>query len=138
MSDEKSKFSMPEYEKFIAFIDEREKRMELEHYTEEERDFLWSEVFHKGDDVQEGVMTWLATGEVVNLKLDGITVPKGYFPGLTRDETLSVELLMRTFEMNYIAAAFTIDWVRREPRTAMLVLHRGVSPRSRVHREGVK
>lgn len=123
------KFAMPTHDKFIALIESREEAHDLEHYTDDERALLWSEIFHKGDDVQEAIVSWLATGKIANLKLKEITVPKGYFPGMNCDEVLSVDLLMRTRNMNYIAAAFTVDWIRRNPRIALQVLHRGMASR---------
>ena len=39
---------------------------------------------------------------------------------------ISTEMLENVREMNYIAAAFAIDWLRREPRKALTVLHRGM------------
>ena len=115
------------YEEFCSLLDVREKTIVEKTYTAEERKFLWNELKHKADDVRTAIFEWVKTGKETELTIPEIVIPKGFWPH--HDEAMgkpvSTTLLINVKKMNYIAAALTIDWIRREPRNAMMVLHRG-------------
>lgn len=116
------------FEEFCAFLDIREKTMTDKPYTPEERKFLWNELDHKADDVKSAVLEWAKTGRMTDLTVSEIIIPKGFWPHHedAAGKPVSTSLLMEIKKMNYIAAALTIDWIRREPRKAMMVLRRGM------------
>lgn len=116
------------FEEFCKFLDIREKSEQDASYTADERKFLWSELEHKADDVKTAILEWVRTGTKTELSVPEIVVPKGFWP---RHEAyvgkpISTAMLMDVQKMNYVAAALTIDWIRRVPRDAMRVLHRGM------------
>lgn len=116
------------FEEFCKFLDVREKSESDASYTADERKFLWNELGHKAEDVKNAILEWAHTGKQTELTVSEIVVPKGFWP---RHEAyvgkpISVSMLMDVQKMNYVAAALTIDWIRRVPRDAMRVLHRGM------------
>ena len=116
------------FEEFCNFLDARENSGSTSKYNTDERKFLWQELGHKADDVRSAILEWVKTGKETDLTISEIVIPKGFWPH--HDEAIgkpvSTTLLMNVKKMNYIAAALTIDWIRREPRNAMMVLHRGM------------
>lgn len=142
-----------EDEKFNDFcfgLEVREKEGVLPHYAVQMRGFLWNEIAYKADDIREAVKKWVMTGEKTELSVQGLTIPDDFWtsplvPSVssqggeskakdTNDKkktsskgmVVTTTMLESARNMNYIAAAFTIDWLRREPRKALTVLHRGV------------
>lgn len=117
------------FEEFCSFLDVREKAATNTAYTANERKFLWNELKQKADDVKSAILGWAQSGKMTELTVPGIVIPKGFWPhydDVAAGKPISTSLLMDVKKMNYIAAALTIDWVRREPRKAMMVLHRGM------------
>jgi len=116
------------FEEFCSFLDVREKTATNVAYTADERKFLWNELKHKAEDVRLAILEWAKSGKMTKLSVPEIVIPKGFWPQHddAAGKPISTSLLMSVKKMNYIAAALTIDWVRREPRKAMMVLHRGM------------
>lgn len=114
------------FEEFCECMDAREKAKNISPYSADERKFLWEELKHKADDVREAVLNWVETGVVTDLSVEGLIVPKGYFGKQNQNRKMTLEFIMTNKKMNYIAAALTIDWLRREPRKALVVLRRGM------------
>ena len=115
------------FEEFCGFLDVREKTTTDNPYTAEERKFLWNELNHKADDVKSAVLEWAKTGRMTELTVSEIVIPNGFWAHHEDavGKPVSTSLLMEIKQMNYGAAALTIDWIRREPRKAMMVLRRG-------------
>ena len=116
------------FEAFCGFLDDREKTTADKPYAPEERKFLWNELGHKADDVKAAVLEWVKTGTKTELTVPEIRIPKGFWAHHddVAGKPVSTSLLMKAKNMNYVAAAFTIDWLRREPRKALMVLRRGM------------
>ena len=116
------------FEEFCDFLDNREMSELNLSYTTDERKFLWNELEHKADDVKNAVYELVRTGNQMELAVPEIIIPKGFWPHHKDCEgkPISTTMLMDVMRMNYIAAAFTIDWIRRVPRDAMRVLYRGL------------
>jgi len=116
------------FEEFCKFLDIRAKSEQDASYTADERKFLWRELEHKADDVKTAILEWVRTGTKTELSVPEIAVPKGFWPRHKTYEgkPISTVMLMKVQKMNYVAAALTIDWIRRVPRDAMRVLHRGM------------
>jgi len=116
------------FEEFCNFLDVREKSEPNSSYTTDERKFLWNELEHKAEDVRNAILEWARSGNQTELTIPEIVVPKGFW---TRHEDcagkpISTAMLMKVQKMNYVAAVLTIDWIRRAPRDAMRILHRGM------------
>lgn len=79
-------------------------------YTPREIEFLFVEFGKKGRSVQGAILKWLKTGFETDLKADKYTL-KG---------------LVRSHGLNYIASAFTIDWLIRDPKNASASIERGI------------
>lgn len=118
------------FEEFCQFLDLRERDNPVICYSDEERKFLWEEIAHKAIDVQEAVFRWVRTGKETDLVIPELKLPIDFWiRPLDSDATnvpmkaISAISLMKSHDMNYIAAAFTIDWIRREPMVAIMTLH---------------
>ena len=128
-----------EFENFCAGLDKREKEGSVPHYPDAARRFLWNELRGKTADVRDAVKKWVESGKKTTLSVPELTVPDGFWcQSLAASEksqnktakekrtAISTEMLENARKMNYIASAFAIDWLRREPRKALMVLHRGM------------
>lgn len=116
------------FEEFCKFLDVREKSEPDVSYTADERKFLWNELEHKAEDVKNAILEWARTGNQTELSVPEIAVPKGFWPRhkTCEGKPITTAMLMKVQKMNYVAAVLTIDWIRRVPRDAMRVLHRGM------------
>ena len=116
------------FEEFCSFLDVREKAAANTEYTANERNFLWNELKYKAEDVRSAILEWVKSGEMTELTVPEIVIPQGFWPHRNdaAGKPISTSLLMDARQMNYVAAALTIDWIRRQPRKAMAVLHRGM------------
>lgn len=128
-----------EFENFCAGLDAREKEGTVPHCPDATRRFLWNELRGKTADVRDAVKKWVVSGKKTTLSVPELTVPDGFWcQSLAASEksqnktakekrtAISTEMLENARKMNYIASAFAIDWLRREPRKALMVLHRGM------------
>lgn len=128
-----------EYDVFCKGLDQREKEKSICHYPDAARRFLWNELRGKTADVRDAVKKWVVSGKKTTLSVPELTVPDGFWcQSLAASEksqnktakekrtAISTEMLENARKMNYIASAFAIDWLRREPRKALMVLHRGM------------
>lgn len=128
-----------EFENFCAGLDVREKEGTVPHCPDATRRFLWNELRGKNADVREAVKKWVVSGKKTTLSVPELTVPDDFWcqslsafeesqkkTAKEKRRAISTEMLEKVRKMNYIAAAFSIDWLRREPRKALMVLHRGM------------
>ena len=128
-----------EFENFCVGLDAREKEGTVPHCPDATRRFLWTELRGKTADVRDAVKKWVVSGKKTTLSVPELTVPDGFWcQSLAASEksqnktakekrtAISTEMLENARKMNYIASAFAIDWLRREPRKALMVLHRGM------------
>ena len=130
-----------EFQSFCVALDKREQESSIPHYPDPARRFLWKELSVKAMDVREAVKKWVMTGVKTELSVSELSVADDFWTQpLTNTVTtsksqknssikrraISTTMLERVRKMNYIAAAFAIDWLRREPRKALTVLHRGM------------
>ena len=73
-------------------------------------DLLYDQFVKKSDAVREAVWQWVESGCAPELVAEGYTTTS----------------LQEKFGMNYAAAAFTIDWLRRDPVHAKAAIARGI------------
>lgn len=76
----------------------------------EKADLLYGQFVQKPEFVREAVWQWIETGDEPKLEAEGYTIAS----------------LQEKFGMNYAAAAFTIDWLRRDPIRAKAVVGGGI------------
>lgn len=93
-------------------LDEFAKLLEAKNlgYTSREIEFAFIELDKKESSVRSAIIKWLKTGVETDLKADKYTLK-----GLIRDRNL-----------NFMAAAFTIDWLIRDPKSASASIERGI------------
>ena len=137
--------NVEEFQNFCLALDKREQEGVMPRYPAPARKFLWNELAGKAADIREAVLKWIMVGEKTELSVPELTVPEDFWTQplaafATSQENdsnykrkisakravITTTMLEQVRNMNYIAAAFTIDWLRREPRKALMVLHRGM------------
>ena len=121
------------FEEFCQLLDLREQNDPLVSYSDEERNFLWNEIAYKAKDVQDAVFRWVRTGKETDLVIPELKLPIDFWKRPLDADVKNVSMkavssrsLIESHDMNYIAAAFTIDWIRREPLEAIMALRRGM------------
>lgn len=73
-------------------------------------DLLYDQFVKKSDAVREAVWQWIESGDTPEIAAEGYTTTS----------------LQERFGMNYAAAAFTIDWLQRDPVQAKVAIARGI------------
>lgn len=80
-------------------------------YSEQDTDMLYADLEHLDQALAQILNRWIETGDCADA-----TVYSGY----------SIDSLCSEFEMNFIAAILTLDWIIKEPEQALSALKSGI------------
>ena len=79
-------------------------------YPEKQADFVVSNLLEIDQTLQKGLLLWLENLEETDYQIEGFKLSE----------------LKQKFNMTYPAALLTIDWLIKEPETAIKGINRGI------------
>ena len=79
-------------------------------YPEKQADSVTSNLLDIDQTLQKGLLLWLENQEETDYQIEGFKLSE----------------LKRKFDMTYPAALLTIDWLIKEPETAIKGINRGI------------
>ncbi len=79
-------------------------------YTSNEKKELWQEISKASDEIRDAIFKYMETQTEKDFS----------------ENVWNICKLKQKFGMNYIAAALTIDWIRKNPKEALPALQKGI------------